>query len=416
MKTTFRCFIRTLSPVHIGCDEVYEPTGFVVNTRTNQIVAFDPLSFLSQMSSSDKQKFSQLCAKGTLSSILEIYKFLKNRTATGRTVDICRGFIAHYNQTVALSATNEKKIQQELNRFTIRRTSFLSYDQRPYIPGSSVKGSLRTAYLNSLAQIEKVPKQRGEYAAADLEKKLLGGSFETDPFRLVKVSDFMPVDEIRTRIVYAVNEKKKPSRFEARGPYRIVEVIQPGAVFSGEITVEQPEAGAGIESPVLLDRLLNSTSFYTKEKNREDEELKQIGISPASLSVNTGGYLIRIGQYSGAESLTVEGHRSIKIMKAKGEKPEYLDHTTTFWLASEEAKPNDKLRLMPFGWSALLRELPKDETSKYETSGQTGIQELTPVKQKAKAPESLGKSQSPVDFSGLRDKFSVREKGDRKKK
>ena len=30
-KQTFKCYIKTLSPIHVECDEVYEPTGFVMD-------------------------------------------------------------------------------------------------------------------------------------------------------------------------------------------------------------------------------------------------------------------------------------------------------------------------------------------------------------------------------------------------
>jgi len=29
-KVKFECFLKVISPVHIGCGEVYEPMGFVI--------------------------------------------------------------------------------------------------------------------------------------------------------------------------------------------------------------------------------------------------------------------------------------------------------------------------------------------------------------------------------------------------
>ena len=42
-------------------------------------------------------------------------------------------------------------IRQELNQFSISRTAYNPYNNLPYIPGSSIKGALRTAYLSKLA-------------------------------------------------------------------------------------------------------------------------------------------------------------------------------------------------------------------------------------------------------------------------
>ncbi|NTU63262.1 MAG: hypothetical protein HGB05_07630, partial [Chloroflexi bacterium] len=42
-------------------------------------------------------------------------------------------------------------LKQELNKFAISRTSYTPYDGMPYVPGTSLKGALRTAYLNMCA-------------------------------------------------------------------------------------------------------------------------------------------------------------------------------------------------------------------------------------------------------------------------
>jgi len=161
MKGPIRFYIQTISPIHIGCDDFYEPTGFVLDENARQMIVFDPLSFISRMEDSDKSKFSQICAKGTIASILEIYKFMQNKTAEGRMIDICHDFLEHYKQTLSLPLRNERVIQQNLNNFAIPRTAFRSVDQRPYIPGSSIKGALRTAYLN-LMESEKKLSKRGK--------------------------------------------------------------------------------------------------------------------------------------------------------------------------------------------------------------------------------------------------------------
>ena len=354
MKESFKFFLKTLSPVHVGCDDVYEPMGFVMDEHAQQMVVFDPLSFIAQMDNVDKQRFSKICLEGTVSSILEIYKFLKDRTAEGRHIDICQGLVDHYHETLAIPAKDKKRVQQELNRFTIERTSYLPGDHRPYIPGSAIKGAVRTAYLNAMAKKKKVPTPRGRDAAKNLEKTLLdGGTFETDPFRLVKISDFRPVGQVKTRVVYAVNEKKMPSKFEARGPYQILEVIQPGALFEGEITVDMPQTKKSVSSPISIQDLLESVArFFKIEKKREDDDLKRINIPGVQISDKEDTFLLRLGRHSGAESMTIEGHRNIKVMLGKGEKT-FKTYATTFWLASESQKPKIKENLHPFGWAEL---------------------------------------------------------------
>ena len=361
MKGPIKFYIQTISPVHIGCDEFYEPTGFVLDKNARKMIVFDPLSFISQMEDADKSEFSQICAKGTIASILEIYKFMQNKTAEGRMIDVCSDFLEHYKQTLSLPMRNPREIQKNLNRFAIPRTAFRSIDQRPYIPGSTIKGALRTAYLNLMESEKKLSEKRKEPNARNMEQRLIEyNGIPADPFRMVKVSDFMPVGETQTRIVYGINKKKKPSDHDARGLPLIFEVIPPGSVFVGTIAADSPPLGSGIRKSVLMEKLLDSsTLFYANEKEREERELSNIGVDAISddsrLHDQNNSFLVRVGRHSGAESITIEGHRNIKIMMGKKERPKYLDHATTFWLASDARKPVSMKNLQPFGWIRLNR-------------------------------------------------------------
>jgi CRISPR-associated protein Csm5 len=350
-----RFYIRIVSPVHIGCDEVFEPLGFVVDEDACALTTFDPLDFFRNLNGNDKTKFADTCRKGNMESLLELYKFMKGRRYSGHSVELCKGFIEHYRQTLSIKATDSKRIQQELNKFSISRTSFSPHSQKPYIPGSSVKGAVRTAYLNMLAEAVNINyDHRDKKAAEILEKKLLQyESLEKDPFRLLKVSDFMPVGLVKTKIVYAINEKKKISDKPAGGPYQILEVIEPGAVFTGTITIENKHTKeAGIIHPLSQEVLFKSCEvFYIKERKREDTELKEVGLPPLKADTKDGLYL-RIGRHSGAESVTIEGHRHIKI-SSPGKPPKHSNKATTFWLAAESSKNYQKAQLKPFGWVEL---------------------------------------------------------------
>ena len=42
MKETIRFRIQPLAPIHLGCDEVYEPFSFVLDEKRRELVVFDP--------------------------------------------------------------------------------------------------------------------------------------------------------------------------------------------------------------------------------------------------------------------------------------------------------------------------------------------------------------------------------------
>lgn len=341
-KERFDCFLRVISPVHIGCEEVYEPMSFVMDEMAQKIIAFDPISFFKSLNQRDKQRFSEICMKGTISSLLEMYKFLRGRKVQGRSIKVCKGLVEHYKKTLSIPIKNTKRIQQELNRFEIKRTSFLTNDEKPYIPGSSVKGALRTAYLNKISKKKKIQIKGHKISAKKLEELLLEGRFYTDPFRMVKVSDFRPLKGVKTKIVYAINQKKHKQSGTARGPYQILEVIEPGSVFYGSIEVCIPEKDADIKNPVKLDELLRNTDeFYKKQKKREIKELKNVPLHSVKIPENGRAYLLRIGRHSGVESITIEDYR--------------VSDATTVWLASEFSKFLHGQILWPFGWVCLVK-------------------------------------------------------------
>jgi len=362
MKTqTYYCRLKVISPVHIGCDEVYEPTGFALDEQRKVLVAFEPASFLGMLEQQDLDKFSAICRKGTVESLLEIYKFIRQHKehARGRRVSVSDAFVAHYSKTLNLPAN---AVQQQLNKFQLARTAYRPTSGVPYIPGSALKGALRTAVLNLRNNGKTQPKYRND---KQLNDELAGGAFATDPFRLVKVSDFQASGDIRQKIVYAVNKKKKPSEKEARGPYQILEVIEADTEFVGTITIQVPPAGAGIRRPVDMDELQQALGFYRREFEREKITLKSIGCEQALQTIPPAqGSLIRVGRHSGAECVTVEGHRKIWIKKGRRE-GKTLHHATTLWLAAGSDNPSTNNFLQPFGWAEFAL-LTAEEAGEYE--------------------------------------------------
>ena len=361
MEKPLKVRLHIISPVHIGCDDVYEPTSFVIDEKKGKLIEFDPMDFIKSLSAEDRQRFTAICMQGNITSIVSLYKFISNKQIKGREIEIARELISHYKKVKDLPTNDEKKIRQELNQFVISRTAYNPHNNFPYIPGSSLKGSLRTAYLSKLAKDKGIKGRKDR--AKDLEIELLGGSFATDPFRMVKVSDFLPIGEVEIGIVYAINKKKKASKFEARGPFQILETVKEGSVFEGIINIQQPEKKSGIQEPIQEKEFLKSINdFYipaVKEENNVTREINAGSTVDSRINEKFKGklgqtaFLLRIGRHSGAEAVTIEGNRNIKIMQGKGQPPKFLDHATTIWLASETSKPTTNNGLIPFGWAVM---------------------------------------------------------------
>ncbi len=383
--------LHVLSPIHIGCDDVYEPSHFVIDKKNNILINFDPLNFIKLLSPQEKQEITKISMGETVESILKIYEFISEKLALIKgikksiNVDISSDLSMHYGKVLNPNNKNNRdKINNEINNFVINRTAFNPNNNLPYIPGSSLKGSFRTGYLNliskngtnnnfldwkknaeKIGEADKKGAEKFEKKNKQLEENLLGGRFDSDPFSMVKVSDFIPVENVKTRILYAViKNKKMPNPKKApRGPSQILEIIDEGSIFEGVININNPEYGQKIKKPIDLGNILNALNkFYKNDfKKESDEVLKKIDASLDSYNIYNNKYkgnfnrgcFVRIGRHSGAEAVTIEGVRKIKIMQKNGESPKYLEHTTRIWLASEESKPKTNKGLLPFGWAIL---------------------------------------------------------------
>ncbi len=348
--------LAVASPISIGCDEVYEPTGFVVDEEARELISFDTHEFLQMLDKDSLQRFSAICAKGTISSLLELMRFMRqNRQhAHGERCELTPAFLDHYRQVLGMK-NNPKDIQQGLNNFKIGRTAFNAHTNLPVIPGSSIKGAIRTAVLNLRNNGNTFPSFRGRQANRKLQEHLLKYQTQqlaSDPFRLVKVSDFVPAGDFRRRVLYAVNLKKRPSERESQGPPQILEVIESGAEFIGTISIQKPGRKSRVQAPVTREEILQAMKqFYGDENRRENHDLSRIYCQP--LQLDSQGLPLRVGRHSGAECVTVAGHRAIKVSPPRKKPLKFQDHATTLWLAAESKKPGSTIGLRPFGWTVL---------------------------------------------------------------
>ena len=343
--TTYHCKIKLLSPVHIGCDEDYEPTGFVLDDQNKCLIAFDPSSFLGMLEQQDLQRFSELCRRGTVASLLEIYRFMRKHRdlAKGNPISVSGDFLEHYRQTLDL---RKHQVAKELNQFRIARTAYEKLTGTPYLPGTALKGAIRTAVLNRRNN----GRSHQDISSRNLSNELLGGDFDKDPFRLVKVSDFHALQTVQRRIVYAVNKKKKPAEREAGGPYQILEVIETGTEFSGTITILKPAGQAAIDRPVTMKEICDALGFFRTEMQQEQRILDTLGSQTVSRP-EPPALPVRIGRHSGAECVTIAGLRTIHVKVGRREWKD-LPNSTTLWLAADARKPASNNGLRPFGWLA----------------------------------------------------------------
>ena len=156
--------ISTLSPIHIGCDEDYEPSSFVMDNGLLHV--FEPADLLAALKPDELKELGR-CAGGA-DPIGALQQFFRARaeSLTGLArhwVYVVDAIADEYAQKAgrnvqknAPGASKGSGKETERNRFQIARTAFNPIDYAPYLPGSALKGSTRTAWLNHLNKRENI--------------------------------------------------------------------------------------------------------------------------------------------------------------------------------------------------------------------------------------------------------------------
>lgn len=356
----FEFIIEALSPLHIGCGEEYDPLSYVIDEQASQMCQFDLFVMLNSLDVNKRKKVESLSEQGSSASLFDLIKLFNdnNKIDFKKRILLPHGFIEQYKRVL--------EQRKGFDQFAIERTAYCVVDDRPYIPGSSVKGALRTAYLNMLN--ESLKKKHGHAKNKDhqkilkkgaqvIERDLLKGSFSSDPFSLVQVSDFLAIGDIKSEIVYARYLKKSgyingnPITQEVRNKGNTaLEIIPAGSQFRGTIRV----IGQGLDRCIRkidIKVILDALGFYSQELQKESKELHSLGVRSFQAESSS---LLRVGRHSGAESITIKGCRSIFIKGSKNNnKPDsYKDHATAIWFASSRNN-SSRADLVSFSWASL---------------------------------------------------------------
>ncbi len=396
--------ITPLSPVHIGCGEDFEPINYFIEDK----VLYDiDLALTTMPENLSVGVIKNLVYGSDKNALLQLQRRIKEaqqhfKAAACALIPVAEGVAKKYEESIGKPAQRETD-QDVLDRLKIERHSYHPYTHQAIVPGSSLKGAIRTAWLASILSQSKTSAwfkstqsdmvrfktNRREITnlAKAVENKLMQGSFSKDPFRLLSIAD--TEGEPLRKIYFSVNHKKRIVR-DAEGEIKESgvlstrrEAILPWQyrIFKATISLRNLQsteaivAKENIEVPLPLLTVKNFESlahacnaYYLKRLERELkilEENRRVanpdwlenirgllnGEVGQSLKENRA-FLLRMGRHSGAECLTLdEDLCNIKINLGRQKPPAYANKSTTLWVAAE----NDKQPGIPFGWMLVER-------------------------------------------------------------
>lgn len=405
---TQTCHISTLTPVHIGCGEDYYPTNYVIDG--GYLHYFGELQLVEALSPAELQALAGMAENlSGQESLRQIQAFIHQKRQSlsplaQHSIPVADGVARLYEDRIGRTAQREQDGRKISNQLAIQRNSFNPYGQTPYIPGSSFKGAVRTALLETLLkkdtdlfeqakqdinsalnQYDREKRDEWKRAVKTLDRKLgqMGGAIQQeildydfrrlqdDPLRLLKVSDasYRHPDGLNgLEIRYAVNRKRKRSDQPTKadqGPPILLECLAAhrSRAFAMPLTIQEGTVRGKLPFRDFGELAARMTCYTFPQFKAELRRLEELGYADRDWLAaiqqllqgelgqalqNRQAFLLRLGRYGGAEGKTLNGVRRIKIMQGPGKPPKYEPESTTLWLAADDRAQQGGM--LPFGW------------------------------------------------------------------
>lgn len=222
--------IDTISPIHIGSGEKLLRSDYVVHDGRLYAINMDRL--IGSLKAEQAKIFSQLIQKGDISIALRSLNIKPNE----------------YNKYAKYVILCEFQPGLKL------QTHIKDIEYKPYIPGSSIKGSIRTAICYNLFAIPEERKRLiqeifrrsySEKAISDFVESIFGSedkkrSPHHDIMRFLRISDSESLNpnSIEVQEINVIN-RGGPSGYRKTGIKIYAEVIKSGFSTSGELTIDK---------------------------------------------------------------------------------------------------------------------------------------------------------------------------------
>jgi len=346
-----RLILTALSPLHVGCGQDYAPYEYV-DTKEENIAVFGTEHLARAIPQEALPRLAE-AAQDPDRPERKLQKVIS---------EFRDALLAQ--EGIRIIPKLARKLPNGVNIRRIERTSFDPLTDAAILPGSSIKGALRTAWL---AQ----------------HPDLLNVRIPNDPLRLLTIADATASNEARA-LMFLQRVHKKPLHHNPGSPSSVkydylLETIQRRGKFQSELVLRQPEPGARVSGPIpcLAELVAAANAHYKPELehclayladmrheygygsdwtdwiktefvDRDSKEIRDASGATKKVYTYGGlirkgkGFLLRIGKHGGAESLTLPRQRQIRT--------KYGMRTATHTMTITANDANEPNKAEPFGW------------------------------------------------------------------
>lgn len=353
MSKILKFKLQTISPVQISSGEELDPFSYVIkadNTGNKRLYYINLYAFIVLLSEDDRETLTQLLSETSANNA--IYNAINFICNTFNEKQHEKAVYTSYIVSNNLYDEYNKKLKEK-NIFNFKiNTNIKDGNFVPYIPGSSIKGMIKRAFIFNHNDFEKNLKEINVFKPA-LEKE--------DPFKMLKIPDIY-AENIGLKIGYVRDFALNTLNTENRMINVSAEFIKPGAVFDVAMVVNTNFNMANIFKPDVFksefknedsvlsflneyfSRLLQSeVNLFSENGNNISNEFIQLYNSMKKVYGDKVAF-INIGKYGG---------KLVKVNKDIG-KPVYARRYYTDKV--EKLSSYTCSQVMPIGWAALYYE------------------------------------------------------------
>jgi CRISPR-associated protein Csm5 len=347
----------TLTQIHIGDGTTLGPENYTFDGR--DLIYFKPSAVVARLSPRDRERFINKATQSDPSAINEAFRILRQAVTEDVVLD-----------RIAVSPRTAHEFEQIIKAPDRRKGDVHPFQRTGghlVIPGSAIKGALRTALLSWRAAA-KLDYLSNRYQVSFTEKRTTNSSSQwremvtellelqtqqdttADPFRFLKVSDAV-LNGVQSRYEKVVNIGTSGKENEMS---MIYECVPPGIRFKITLRIDEERAHAILERdekkaprrPLTQDDVFDAAHEFFTKRWEHDKNKFFMNENDLRLPKDINNcILLRIGRFSHFESASLEGLR-------QGIQPQ---HRRLIKEGSSRMVVRDRGRRLPFGWILLAR-------------------------------------------------------------
>jgi len=305
-----------LSPLHIGTGNQIEPFDYVIKNGKFYRISLE--DFLYQLSEGERKIFESIVNSGNLNRI---------RKYVIEEIDLEKYSAYSVKVTEKIERLYLSKINDIQNQLLINPFIRTGGENKPYIPGSSIKGAIRTALISQIAQNSNLSQPTGYREEFEFEFRVLRytGRGKNDPFRGIKIADgILPpeptiISQIRN-VTKDRNGNLQPTNIQLICDVTYSKISGKSIEFESNLTIDTNLFSTNyLSRPFTIGEIKKAcNSFYRDKLSIEDKNfysnspISHISNSLLNEEIEDDSFLIRLGRFSGVESVTIDNYRNPK--------------------------------------------------------------------------------------------------------